>query len=173
VVEKLQGGAELMTPGLQNGPPFPQKAKKGSIVAIASLEAPTVPTVIGTCEIDVSALQNVRGAKGIAVSTVHWAGDEIWSWSTTGNPGIEPPDMIDGWAEGDSEEQDLAERTAAVDIDDQDGGVSLASAAGGASDTKAGNDEGKTDISEAIDIVDDKELTTKGRMTCITVAFKY
>jgi hypothetical protein len=29
VVEKLQGGADLMTPGLQRGPPFPKKATKG------------------------------------------------------------------------------------------------------------------------------------------------
>lgn len=29
VVEKLQGGADLMTPGLQRGPPFPKMATKG------------------------------------------------------------------------------------------------------------------------------------------------
>lgn len=29
VIEKLQGGADLMTPGLQRGPPFPKKATKG------------------------------------------------------------------------------------------------------------------------------------------------
>ncbi|KKY28727.1 putative translation machinery-associated protein [Diplodia seriata] len=53
VVEKIQGGADLMTPGLQNGPPFPQKAKKGAVVAVASLENPTVPVAVGVCEIDV------------------------------------------------------------------------------------------------------------------------
>ncbi|EOD52216.1 putative rna binding protein ligatin protein [Neofusicoccum parvum UCRNP2] len=67
VVEKIQGGADLMTPGLQNGPPFPQKAKKGAVVAVASLESPTVPVTVGVCEIDVSALQQVQGARGHAL----------------------------------------------------------------------------------------------------------
>jgi len=43
VISKLQGGADLMTPGLYGGPPFPQKAKKGSIVAVSTAENPSVP----------------------------------------------------------------------------------------------------------------------------------
>ena len=124
VVEKMQGGADLMTPGLQRGPPFPAKATKGAVVAIASLEAPTVPMAVGTCEIDVSSLEKVQGMKGQAVSTFHWAGDELWSWSTSNKPGRDPPDTLQGW-DDDEEEASLAEQTAAVDLDDQEGGVKL------------------------------------------------
>lgn len=152
-----------MTPGLQRGPPFPAKATKGAIVAIASLEAPTVPMAIGTCEIDVSALQDVRGAKGHAVSTVHWAGDELWSWSSSSKPGIEPPENIDAWAENTNKDTALAEQTAALDVNNQEGGVSLAPESGTSSKEPAGGDD-KTTMNDAIDFVDDKELTTKGEL---------
>ncbi|MCJ1394312.1 hypothetical protein MMC18_007190 [Xylographa bjoerkii] len=97
VLRKMRGGADLMTPGLANGPPFPTRAIRGSTVAIASLENPTVPMVVGICEIDVCALSNVQGAKGHAVKTLHWDGDEIWAWSHGGKPGGSAPRIIDGW----------------------------------------------------------------------------
>ena len=87
-----------MTPGLANGPPFPSEAKKGSTVAVASLELPTVPMIVGICEIDVCALSNVQGAKGHAVRSLHWDGDEIWGWSHGGKPGGFAPRIIDGWS---------------------------------------------------------------------------
>lgn len=86
-----------MTPGLARGPPFPAGATKKSIVAVASLENPSVPRVVGVCEIDVSSLQQVQGAKGHAVRGYHWDGDEIWGWSQSGKPGSDAPDMIEGW----------------------------------------------------------------------------
>lgn len=46
VVKKLQGGADLMIPGLAGGPPFPEKAKKGAIVAVASTDRPSVPVAV-------------------------------------------------------------------------------------------------------------------------------
>jgi translation initiation factor 2D len=165
VVEKMQAGADLMTPGLQRGPPFPEKATKGAVVAIASLEAPTVPMAVGTCEIDVSALDKVQGMKGIAVSTFHWAGDELWSWNPTGKPGIDPPDIIPGWDDEQEEETSLAERTAAVDLDDQEGGVTLDEIPTERSEAeKAQSVEGEAAPSnhDFIDVIDDKELTTKG-----------
>ena len=61
VIQKLQGGADLMTPGLAGGPPFPERAKKGTVVAVASTERPSVPMMVGWCEIDVSALGKVQG----------------------------------------------------------------------------------------------------------------
>lgn len=163
VVEKMQAGADLMTPGLQRGPPFPKKATKGSIVAIASLEAPTVPMAVGTCEIDVSSLDKVQGMKGQAVSTFHWAGDELWSWSSTGKAGTEPPDMVQGW--GEDEDTTLAERTAAVDLDDQEGDVSLDADPTERSDaekTQGVDGEDAPSNKDFVDVVDDKELTTKG-----------
>ena len=86
-----------MTPGLARGPPFPAKAKKNAIVAIASVERPSVPRVVGECDIDVAALGQVQGAKGHAVRGHHWDGDEIWTWSQGGRAGINPPDEIEGW----------------------------------------------------------------------------
>lgn len=97
VLQKLQGGADLMTPGLARGPPFPSGATKNSIVAIASLERPSVPRVIGVCEIDVSSLQQVQGAKGHAVRGYHWDGDEIWGWGQSGRLGSDAPNLIEGW----------------------------------------------------------------------------
>ncbi len=97
VVEKLRGGADLMTPGLTRGPPFPAKAKKNTIVAVASIEKPSVPAFVGVCEIDVSALEKVQGAKGHAVKGVHWEGDELWAWSHSGIGGKQAAEKIDGW----------------------------------------------------------------------------
>ena len=166
VVEKLQGGADLMTPGLQRGPPFPKKATKGSIVAIASLEAPTVPMAVGTCEIDVSSLGSVQGMKGHAVSTFHWAGDELWSWNPAGKPGSEPPDALQGW-DDDSDDAELA--TQAVNIhlqDDQEGGIALNADPTERSEAeKAQGVEGEDapSLRDAVDTVDDKELSPKGK----------
>lgn len=165
VVEKLQGGADLMTPGLQRGPPFPKGAKKGAIVAVASLEAPTVPMVVGKCEIDVSALDKVQGLKGHAVSTFHWMGDELWSWSSSAKPGLNPPDIIEGWGEHNDEDFSLAEQTAAVDLDDQEGGISLdanPAERSQAEQTQGVEGESVPGNPDFIDVVDDKELTTKG-----------
>ncbi|KAF4909649.1 Translation machinery-associated protein 64 [Colletotrichum fructicola] len=126
VVKKLQGGADLMTPGLFGGPPFPEKAKKGAVVAIASLENPSVPVAVGACEIDVSALQNVRGAKGHAVKNLHWAGDEMWGFSTDNKPGRKAPEEIAGWLKV-LEARGLVESLSGLSLDDpdEDGGVSL------------------------------------------------
>jgi translation initiation factor 2D len=165
VVEKLQGGADLMTPGLQRGPPFPKKATKGAIVAIASLEAPTVPMAVGECAIDVSALDKVQGMKGHAVSTFHWAGDELWSWSSTGKAGGEPPGAIEGWDDEKGEEADLAERTAAVDLNDEEGGITLDAdpiERSQAEQAQGVEGEGAPSHNDFIDVLEDKELTTKG-----------
>jgi translation initiation factor 2D len=53
---------------------------------------------VGECEIDVSALKEVRGAKGHAVKGLHWDGDEIWAWAQSGAAkGVPAPDHIEGW----------------------------------------------------------------------------
>ncbi|TKA81752.1 hypothetical protein B0A55_01141 [Friedmanniomyces simplex] len=126
VIKKLQGGADLMTPGLAGGPPFPARAKKGAVVAVASLERPSVPVAVGVCEIDVSALQKVQGVRGHAVETLHWAGDELWSYSTSDRPGRQAPEEIEGWRRG-FEERELAEKVGETRLEDEDdeGGVRL------------------------------------------------
>lgn len=104
VMGKLHGGADLMTPGLANEPPFPARAIKGAVVAVASVDRHTVPLFVGICEIDVSALGEVQGAKGSAVRGLHWEGDELWAWSSSSRPGRAAPEYLEGWDEDETEE---------------------------------------------------------------------
>ncbi|KAF2146048.1 uncharacterized protein K452DRAFT_242546 [Aplosporella prunicola CBS 121167] len=177
VVEKLQGGADLMTPGLQNGPPFPEKAKKGAIVAIASLESPTVPVAVGTCEIDVSALKEVRGARGHAVRTEHWYQDELWSWSTSGNPGAAPPPELEGWYSKEGLEE-LQAKLEAADLEDDEegegaGGVTLESGPADEHQPAEGLDGEEPPVEEVAAHEDDRELTTKEVDEAFRKAFIY
>ena len=129
VVEKLQTGADLMTPGLVGGPPWPETAKKGSVVAAAGLSRDSVPVWVGVCKIDVSGLGKVQGMKGAAVEGMHWVGDEIWNWSQTNSGGRAPPDQLDGWvAQMSGLEQGVGQMNLDDDDEDEiqeDGGVSL------------------------------------------------
>jgi translation initiation factor 2D len=130
VITKLQGGADLMIPGLAGGPPFPEKAKKGAVVAVASAQSPTVPLMVGVCEADISALGKVQGMKGHAVQNIHWSGDELWSWSATGNSGRQAPSELAGWFEVEDEVEELETRTEGLNLEgEEDGGVSLATTA--------------------------------------------
>ncbi|KIW18287.1 hypothetical protein PV08_02575 [Exophiala spinifera] len=127
VIEKLRTGADLMTPGLVGGPPWPEAAKQGAVVAVAGLERPTVPVWVGTCKIDISSLGRVQGTKGAAVEGVHWDGDEIWNWSSTGSGGRPAPERIEDW---ELEFKGAAERLADLDLDEdgdaqEEGGVAL------------------------------------------------
>lgn len=161
-----------MTPGLQNGPPFPKKATKDAVVAIASLEKPSVPLVVGKCEIDVASLAQVQGAKGHAVRSEHWDGDEIWSWSTVGNSGSAAPEHIDGWEDQPKDASvnlDVQRLTVEDDDDEEEeeeeeegqGGVALA---GGAKRPELQNDYVEGEEAEPFERVqDDRELTTKGK----------
>lgn len=103
VMGKLHGGADLMTPGLANEPPFPERAVKGAVVAVASVDRHTVPLFVGVCEIDVSALGEVQGTKGHAVRGLHWEGDELWAWSSASLPGRAAPEYLEGWDEDETE----------------------------------------------------------------------
>ncbi|KAJ5135651.1 Translation initiation factor SUI1 [Penicillium bovifimosum] len=104
VMGKLHGGADLMTPGLANEPPFPERAVKSAVVAVASVDRHTVPLFVGVCEIDVSALEEVQGTKGHAVRGLHWEGDELWAWSSASRPGRPAPEYLEGWDEDESDE---------------------------------------------------------------------
>jgi translation initiation factor 2D len=130
-MQKLFGGADLMTPGLAKGPPFPTEAVQGSTVAVASLDKPTVPVFVGVCEIDVSGLGEVMGAKGHAVRGVHWEGDELWAWSPSSRPGQAAPELLEGWDEEDINDIEEAvdelglEEKQGQDRLEEDGGVPL------------------------------------------------
>ncbi|KAK1140767.1 hypothetical protein N8T08_009873 [Aspergillus melleus] len=116
VMQKLRGGADLMTPGLANEPPFPERAVKGAVIAVAGLDRHTVPLFVGICEIDISALGEVQGTKGHAVRGLHWEGDELWAWSSSSRPGQPSPEYIEGWDEDlESEEEGAEEIQEGVD----------------------------------------------------------
>ncbi|KAJ6120551.1 hypothetical protein N7523_004831 [Penicillium sp. IBT 18751x] len=121
VMRKLQGGADLMTPGLANEPPFPEKAIKNAVVAVASCDKHTVPAFVGICEIDVSALGEVQGTKGHAVRGLHWEGDELWAWSSSSRPGRPGPEYIQGW--DDEEIDDVEEGVGELTLDDKEDGA--------------------------------------------------
>ncbi|KAJ5753026.1 hypothetical protein N7520_009943 [Penicillium odoratum] len=110
VMQKLHAGADLMTPGLANEPPFPQQAVQGAVVAVAGLNKHSVPLFVGLCEIDVSALGEVQGTKGVAVRGLHWEGDELWAWSSSSRPGRPAPEYLEGW---DEEVEDKVEKAVA------------------------------------------------------------
>lgn len=169
VVQKLQGGADLMTPGLANGPPFHSKATKGAVVAIASLEQPSVPVAVGACLIDVSSLGAVQGSRGHAVQTMHWAGDEIWSYSNSNKPGLSPPESLEGWLASKHDEEKLAEQAADLNIDDEEeeqGGVNLDKPVSDQPDPSEGLGEDAPADEGLVEQVEVKELTTKGMFPC-------
>jgi translation initiation factor 2D len=159
VVKKLQGGADLMTPGLAGGPPFPAQAVKGAVTAIASTEAPSVPVAVGVCEIDVAALGKVQGERGKAVENLHWYGDELWSYSPNERPGKQAPEEIEGWRKT-LEERWLVEKLGEVTVEDgeEEGGVDLN---GGANDAHDGEHTNGNDM----DTNDDTTRTAATRLS--------
>ena len=162
-----------MTPGLARGPPFPSKATKDAIVAIASLDKPSVPMVVGICEIDIASLQEVRGARGHAVRGEHWDGDELWAWSPAGKPGVSAPEHIEGW-DVNNTDASLREGVGHLTIDDDDddddaeeGGVSLNQEPEQHTKVETPNEFVQGEDTRPCDVVEgeDKELSTKGTMT--------
>ncbi|KAH8698387.1 putative RNA binding protein Ligatin/Tma64 [Talaromyces proteolyticus] len=157
VMGKLTGGADLMTPGLVNGPPFPSGAVKGAAVAVSSTRSHTVPLFVGVCEVDVAALGEVQGSKGHAVRGLHWEGDELWAWSASSRPGQLAPEVLEGWedevkdVEEGLEELDLKEKEA-----EEQGGVAL-----------------KDEEEEAVEIEPEKEPTVKEIEEAFVKAFIY
>ncbi|KAL5342366.1 hypothetical protein BJX70DRAFT_356572 [Aspergillus crustosus] len=165
VMRKLHAGADLMTPGLANDPPFPERAVKGAVIAVASLDRETVPLFVGVCEIDVSALGEVQGTKGHAVRGIHWEGDELWTWSPSSRPGASAPEYLEGW-----DEKVLGE----VETGEIEGGV------GGLALENEDQDAGQENIVQSAEeqhaeesAVEEKEPTTKEIDNAFEKAFLY
>ncbi|KAL4978393.1 hypothetical protein BDW66DRAFT_19223 [Aspergillus desertorum] len=136
VMGKLRSGADLMTPGLANKPPFDERAVKGAVVAVASLDRVTVPLFVGICEIDISALGEVRGAKGHAVRGIQWEGDELWAWSPSSRPGAPAPEYLKGWDEAEEEgTAGVEEKVGGLELEDNDGQAVKVDAAESADET--------------------------------------
>lgn len=157
VMRKLHGGADLMTPGLANEPPFPERAVKGAVAAVAGVDRYTVPLWVGVCEIDVSALGEVQGTRGHAVKGLHWEGDELWAWSSSSRPGQPAPEYLQGWdveAEGeagDGVDQGVSELTLGdKNVQAKEAGEELAG-------------EAPEEQSEEAPVEEEKEPTTKGK----------
>jgi translation initiation factor 2D len=148
VMRKLHGGADLMTPGLANEPPFPERAVKGAVVAVAGLDKHTVPLFVGVCEIDISALGEVQGTKGHAVRGLHWEGDELWAWSSSSRPGRPAPEYLKGWDEEADDTEEVEEAVGGLTIEEKSDQV------------KETLDEAP--VTEEEPTVQEKEPTTKG-----------
>ncbi|KKK20037.1 RNA binding protein [Aspergillus ochraceoroseus] len=169
VMRKLHGGADLMTPGLANEPPFPERAVKDAVVAVASLDRETVPLFVGICEIDISALTEVRGTKGHAVRGLHWEGDELWAWSPSSRPGQPAPEYIQGWSDeeedGEGEAGEIQEGVEGLALGDRETALAVSSAeqVGEPSDEQA----------EEAPEIEEKEPTTKEIDEAFEKAFIY
>ena len=176
VLSKMQGGADLMTPGLTCGPPFPAKAKKGAVVAVASLQKPSVPHWVGVCEIDVASLQQVQGAKGHAVRGQHWTGDEIWAWSPSGKAGAAAPEQIDGWNVDDSTaaiSSGVKDMEVEDDDNEEDGGIGSSSTTQEKTIYEPRNEYVEGEDAEPHESADipEKEFSTKGRSEVTSFVF--
>ncbi|KAJ6145502.1 hypothetical protein N7470_009397 [Penicillium chermesinum] len=142
-------------------PPFPERAVKGAVAAVASLDRHTVPLFVGVCEIDVSALGEVQGSKGHAIRGLHWAGDELWAWSSSPRPGRPAPEYLKGWDEDASESGGIEEGVGELDLTGNDEEPASA-------DVDANVDEGQDDAEEPV-----KEPTTKEVDDAFVNAFVY
>jgi translation initiation factor 2D len=155
VMRKLRGGADLMTPGLANEPPFPERAVKGAVVAVSSLDRETVPLFVGICEIDVSALGEVQGTKGHAVRGIQWEGDELWAWSPSLRPGVAAPEYIQGW-----DEEEVSEEAEVGEVEEGVQGLALEAQGQEAGEVQTGEPAEEEAIEDPV--VEEKEPTTKG-----------
>lgn len=86
VIYKLQGGADLMTPGLTG---WNREIKAGEVVAVALQNR--VPLAVGVAAFDVGNLSKAVGQKGKAVYIVHCFKDELWALGKKSQPPAEVP----------------------------------------------------------------------------------
>ncbi|KAK9460509.1 uncharacterized protein V1516DRAFT_676899 [Lipomyces oligophaga] len=132
VIQKLQNGADMMLPGLV--PPFPDAAKQGAIVAIASTDNPSVPIAVGIANLQLAGVARVVGQHGKAVLIVHCLGDELPIGRGTGKVvvpeelSLERPKVTEGVIESGSitdlqDSQDQAKNDATVELSTNDIGT--------------------------------------------------
>jgi translation initiation factor 2D len=81
VLEKLQGGADLMTPGLTKWDP---EIKSGEVVAVTLQDG--IPIAVGVAAFNLGQLSKAVGEKGKAVYIVHCYRDELWTVGSKKHP---------------------------------------------------------------------------------------
>lgn len=81
VLPRLQGGADLMTPGLTR---WNSEIRVGDITAVALQNQ--VPIAVGVAAFDIGRLSKAAGEKGKAVYLVHCYSDELWGIGTKSHP---------------------------------------------------------------------------------------
>jgi translation initiation factor 2D len=172
VEEKLSHGSDLMIPGLvkPRSAPWDTRARAGAIVAVAGLQRDTVPMWVGTCEVDVCSLgHDLRGQKGVAVKGLHWAGDELWSWRSVGSGGRDAPSSVEGWP---GLTEDVSKDIGNMTLDDDDDQKGDEQAEGGAALDKPPETAGPS-LKDALEVVEDREPTTKEVDEAFTQAFLF
>ena len=88
VLNKLQGGADLMTPGLIR---WNSEIESGNVTAVTLQNG--VPIAVGIAAFDVGQLSKAAGGKGKAVYLVHCYKDELWGLGTKTHPPSISPDI--------------------------------------------------------------------------------
>lgn len=96
-----------------------------SLVAISSLDAPTVPLAVGVCVSDLKKLRSGQQAKGKAVDVLHFCRDHLWDWSTSGKSGRDSPEDIPAWIPSSMKDVSNGIATASLEDNDPEGGVLL------------------------------------------------
>jgi translation initiation factor 2D len=108
VLSKLQGGADLMTPGLTH---WNREIKAGQVVAVTLQNR--VPMAVGVAAFDVGNLSKAVGEKGKAVYIVHCFKDELWTLGKKTQPPATMPSTTEELEEStqhltlESEEEDV------------------------------------------------------------------
>jgi translation initiation factor 2D len=92
VLSKLEGGADLMTPGLTR---WNSGIRKGDVVTITAQSG--VPMAVGIAAHDIGKLVKAAGEKGKAVYLVHCYNDELWGLGSKTKPptGIEKEESLE------------------------------------------------------------------------------
>jgi translation initiation factor 2D len=108
VLPKLQGGADLMTPGLTH---WNREIKSGQVVAVTLQNR--VPMAVGVAAFDVGNLSKAVGERGKAVYIVHCFKDELWTLGNKTQPPVTVPSSTEELEEStqqltvESEEEDV------------------------------------------------------------------
>jgi translation initiation factor 2D len=121
VHEKLQGGADLMTPGLTR---WSSEIKAGDVVAVTSQT--NIPMAVGVAGFDIGQLLKAVGEKGKAVYLVHSYHDDLWSLGSKTKPPASFTPTVDLPVEAaierlslDAKEDDVATSDTAPEISEE------------------------------------------------------